>query len=118
MWATTFSKDVEQRVSTSRDCQEPTWSADGRELYFRCGDEMMAVDIQETPSGFDPGDPRRLWNWPFADDFQSAKANYAYDAVRERFLMVSDEPIVTAIHLKILQNWHENLRARTARAGR
>ena len=118
VWVTSFSKDYERAVSTGRDCQEPTWSAGGRQLYFRCGDQMMAVDIQETPSGFEPLNRRALWNWPFADDYQFAKANYAYDAVREEFLMVSDDPIVTAINLEIVQNWHEMLRARAVRAGR
>ena len=118
MWVTSFSTEFARPASTDRNCQEPTWSADSRQLYFRCGDRMMAADILETPSGPEPDNHRELWNWPFADDLSSAKANYAYHAVRERFLMVSDSPIVIAINLNIVRNWDQTLRARAARAGR
>ena len=115
---TSFSEDYEQPVSTGDDCQEPTWSGDGRELYFRCDTRMMAVDIRETAAGFEPANHRQLWNWPFALDSEFAKANYAYDPVRERFLMVSVDPLVVAVNLDIVQNWHEILRTRMARARR
>jgi hypothetical protein len=90
-------------VSPGTDCQEPTWSAAGDRLFFRCDTRMMVVDIENDP--LRPGNLRTLWNWPFVLDDMWAKANYAYDARRERFLMVSAEPIIAKLDLSVVLNW-------------
>ena len=97
-------------VSPGSDCQEPTWSADDARLFFRCDTEMWVAEIRTAPQ-LAVSNAHILWNWPFALDAQFAKANYAYDAIQDRFLMVSEEPIVTALSLMVVDNWHESLRA-------
>ncbi len=106
---TSFPAGEQIRVaSTGTDCQEPTWSADGSQLFFRCDTKMWVADIRTTPE-LDVTNRQELWDWPFALDDAVAKANYAYDSARERFLLVSEEPIVTATDLKVDLHWYRKL---------
>ena len=43
---------------------EPVWNRNGRELFYRSGDKMMAVDIATQPS-FSVGKPRMLFEGPY-----------------------------------------------------
>jgi eukaryotic-like serine/threonine-protein kinase len=43
---------------------EPVWNPNGRELFYRSGDKMMAVDIATQP-GFAAGRPRVLFEGPY-----------------------------------------------------
>ena len=43
------------------------WSRDGRELFYRNGDQMWAVDIESSPD-LRPGSPRLLFETPYATD--------------------------------------------------
>ncbi|MFQ5528056.1 MAG: protein kinase [Thermoanaerobaculia bacterium] len=44
--------------------REPVWSVDGRELFYRHGDRMMAVPITTEPE-FEVGEPVELWETPY-----------------------------------------------------
>ena len=46
---------------------EPVWNPNGRELFYRSGDKMMAVDIATQPS-FAAGKPRMLFEGPYVAD--------------------------------------------------
>jgi len=68
---------------------DPIWSAGGRELLYRSGDEILAVPVQTAPA-FNAGTPRRV----FEGRFESSDAARNYDVSRDgqRFVMVrSDE---------------------------
>jgi hypothetical protein len=39
------------------------WNRDGRELFYRNGDKVMAVDVSTEPS-FSAGEPRMLFEGP------------------------------------------------------
>ena len=43
---------------------EPVWSHNGRELYYRSGNKMMAVGITTQPD-FAAGNPRMLFEGPY-----------------------------------------------------
>jgi serine/threonine-protein kinase len=84
--------------------QEPRWSRDGRELFYRDPEknQLMAVDIQPSPA-FGAGPPRALFalgdvSWDVAPD-------------GKRFLVVK-EPEATASEAKMqaVVNWFEELR--------
>jgi len=90
-------------VSHGTDCQEPTWSAAGDRLFYRCDTEMWVREIEADPLRL--GEPIPLWSWPFVLDDQWAKANYAYDARGERFVMVSADPIIAKLDLAVVLNW-------------
>jgi serine/threonine-protein kinase len=84
---------------------DPRWSRDGRELFYRNGDQMMAVDIQ-TGTVFRAGKPKLLYRGNYA----------AYDVAPDgkRFLMVKMPPTAQTppAQLTIVLNWFEELRRR------
>ena len=43
---------------------EPVWNRNGRELFYRSGDKMMAVEITTQP-GFSAGAPKMLFEGPY-----------------------------------------------------
>ena len=89
---------------------EPLWSHDGRELFYRGGGQLMAVDVRTSP-GFSAGAPRRL----FADRFvESPTAVTGYSMTRDgsKFLFaerLQPDPPLTSVH--VVMNWFAELRA-------
>lgn len=67
---------------------EPVWSRDGRELFYRQGDLMMAIPT-ETISGFSAGAPRVL----FRGNYLRGDGTTSYDIAPDgqRFLMLRDD---------------------------
>jgi len=91
---------------------EVVWSRDGRELFYRNGDQMWVVAV-ETESGFTAGRPELLFEAPYARLF-SANAGYAnYDVSLDgqQFLMVQQSGIVDGISpLIVVEHWTEELK--------
>ena len=80
---------------------EGQWRADGRELFYRSGGQMMAVDVLDG-TGFDIGDPRML----FADVYDnSAMFNYAAFPDGDHFLMIERDQRGDGKHLEVILNW-------------
>jgi Tol biopolymer transport system component len=68
---------------------EPVWNRNGRELFYRSGDKMMAAEIN-TRGSFSAGKPKVL----FAGQYQPSQnpvpsANYDVSSDGQRFLMSS-----------------------------
>jgi Tol biopolymer transport system component len=86
---------------------EPAWNPNGKELFYRSGDAMMAVDVATKPT-FVLGNPRML----FAGQYVPASVpitNYDVSLDGQKFLMV--EPEQRAItQINIVQNWFEELK--------
>jgi Tol biopolymer transport system component len=84
----------------------PVWNRNGRELFFRSGNKMMAVEVQ-TGATFRAGTPKVL--------FEGAYSNF-YDVSPDgrRFLMLkSDAPREAPPNeLHVVVNWFEELRRR------
>jgi serine/threonine-protein kinase len=91
--------------------REPSWSPDGRELFFRNGNKMMVSDIAEKPE-FSTGKPRLL----FEGDYllaPTSSPNYDMSSDGRRFLMVkADQSQATAPTLHVVTNWFEELNRR------
>jgi Tol biopolymer transport system component len=85
---------------------ELVWSRDGRELFYRNGDQMMAVEITTTP-GFRAGKPRVLF-----DGYVRVSGRPNYDVAADgRFLMVQAvEPQSAPSQLNVVLNWREELK--------
>ena len=65
---------------------EPVWNRNGRELFYRSGNKMMAVDIA-MQAGFAAGTPRMLFEGRYElAPFSATNYNVSPDA--QRFLMV------------------------------
>ena len=98
-----------RRISTQGGT-EPRWRRDGRELFYRAGDNMVAVEIQTEPV-FQVGQARTLFSQPYRMD-PAGNANYDVDQDGTRFLMVSEPVQTKSPRIIIVQNWFEELKER------
>jgi eukaryotic-like serine/threonine-protein kinase len=92
---------------------EPVWNPNGRELFYRSGNRMMAVDVTSQPT-FSAGRPRMLFEGQyFAVQFPLTAAAYDVSADGQRFLMVKETESSTAVtQINVVQNWFEELKER------
>jgi hypothetical protein len=88
---------------------EPVWNRNGRELFYRQGNNMMAVDIATRPS-FAVGKARMLFEGQYLPTRQTIP-NYDVSPNGQRFLMVKKiGKEKTATQIVVIQNWFEELK--------
>ena len=98
-----------QPISTDGG-SEPVWSRDGRELYYRNGEALMAVTITTEPQLI-AGKPTLL----FADPYRSGvdgggNPGSNYDVTPDgRFVMIRGEESLKATQIVVVLNWFEEL---------
>ena len=99
------------QVSTGGGIQ-PVWARNGRELFYRSGDALMAVPVQ-TSSGFAAGNPTPL----FKGQYVVGPGGRSYDVSPDgqRFLMIKAGPVAGAqsgspARIIIVENWFEELK--------
>lgn len=92
---------------------EPNWNRNGRELFYRSGNKMMAVDITTQPS-FSAGSPRMLFAGEYVPaGYPNTYADYDVSADGQRFLMIKQSEQGTAVtQINVVQNWFEELKRR------
>lgn len=96
---------------------DPLWRRDGRQLFYRLGDQMMVVDIGYGPS-LRASRPRVLWRGNYLAGAGSScgmagptSANYDVTPDGERFLMIEDaSPTAESERLRVVSNWSEELK--------
>jgi len=89
---------------------EPVWARNGRELFYRNGDKMMAVAVETKPT-FTAAKPTLLFERHYAASPQSLLANYDVSLDGQRFLMIkASEPESAATQLNVVLNWADELR--------
>ena len=87
------------------------WNPSGRELFYRSGGKMMAVDIAMRPS-FSAGKPRMLFEGPYLS-IQTTIPSYDVSPDGQRFLMLKPTQQTQATtQINIVQNWFEELKRR------
>jgi serine/threonine-protein kinase len=86
---------------------EPDWSPDGRHLYFREGDRMLAAEISYGP--FTVGRPRILFTGNY--DAAPLTGHQHYDLSRDgkRFLMIRHGEPDGLSELQVVMNWVHDL---------
>jgi serine/threonine-protein kinase len=88
--------------------EEPLWSKDGRELFYRNGPRWMAAEVTTQPQ-FRAGTPRMLFEGPYLN-----VAGVSYDVAADgRFLMLEEnykQPPTT--QLQAIFNWSEEVKRR------
>jgi len=87
---------------------EPVWARNGRELFFRSGDQMMVVDIGSQPS-FTASRPRLL----FTGVYSSAGSRTSYDVSPDGqsfVLLNTGEEDRAVAQITVVTNWFEELR--------
>ncbi|MCZ6737274.1 MAG: protein kinase [Actinobacteria bacterium] len=111
IWVRPFP-DVERGRWPVGDGVSPKWSPDGRELYYRGDNAIMAVRIDATDE-FSPAEPVRLFedgyvNSALQDNFSADQYAVAPDG---RFLMMKELPESQAsVELIVVRNWAEELK--------
>ena len=84
---------------------EPVWARDGRELFYREGDKMMAVRVTGSGANLQAAQPLTLFDGRFAKGSIDA-ANYDVTPDGQRFLMVqSDEQSSGSTMFHVLTQW-------------
>jgi len=89
---------------------EPVWNPNGRELFYRNGDKMMAVDIAAQP-GFTAGKPRMLFEGKYEPP-PVPISNYDVSPDGQRFLMIkpSESSAAALTQIVVVLNWFDELK--------
>ena len=84
------------------------WSRDGRELFYRNGEKMMAVDVS---AGADSaGTPTLLFEEPYQLKIGSGASNYDVTPDGQGFVMIRTPESSGATQVTLVQNWFEELK--------
>jgi eukaryotic-like serine/threonine-protein kinase len=90
---------------------EPLWNRNGRELFYRSGKKMMAVEISTKPS-FSAGTPKMLFEGVYQLLAAISTPNYDVSPDGQRFLML--KPVESAqaapTQINVVLNWFEELK--------
>jgi hypothetical protein len=108
--------ELEAKIAVSVEGgDEPVWSADSRELYYRLGDRVMAVEIRREPS-LQASAPRMLFSGGYRPGGGGSRGREYHVAPDGRFLMLkpvtADNAAAHQPQLVVVLNWLEELRAR------
>ncbi len=102
--------ESQRRIAVSTDGGSyPMWRRDGKELFYRSGNKMMAVTVASTGSDLTLSVPRVLFERRYGFE-TSTIANYDVSLDGTRFLFVKDE--VGAGRINIVLNWFTELQQR------
>ena len=98
------------QVSTDGGTQ-PVWNPNGKEIFYRREEKMMAVDVTVTPTVL-LSRPRPLFEHSYLYGVGVTIANYDVSPDGQRFVMV--KPDSTAGRLNVVLNWFTDPRRLTA----
>jgi eukaryotic-like serine/threonine-protein kinase len=89
---------------------EAVWNLNGRELFYRSGDKMMAVDIATQPS-FAVGKPKVLFAGQYLQT-PGTLPNYDITPDGQRFLMLkpTEQAEAALTQINVVLNWFEELK--------
>ena len=89
---------------------EPVWNHNGRELFYRSGDKMMAVDITTQPT-FAVGKARKLFEGRY-DPTAVTFPNYDVSPDGQKFLMLKpvEQEQEAPNQINLVLNWTEELK--------
>jgi len=87
---------------------EPMWSRDGRELFYRNGNQMMVV-AADTEPGYKAGTPRLLFEGQYILDTAAGHPIYGTSPDGQHFLMSKPAEGSTG-QINVVLNWFEELK--------
>jgi len=109
VYVQTFPEGGGKWQVSSAGGSEPVWARSGKELFYRAGNQMMAVSIEAEPT-FTAGKPTALFPDPYLKSgwFQAV---YDVSPDGQRFVMVqSSDEAEGSTQLSVVQNWPELLK--------
>jgi serine/threonine-protein kinase len=89
---------------------EPVWNPKGRELFYRAGKKMMAVDVT-TEGAFSVGKPKVLFEGTYVPTPRSFP-DYDVSPDGQRFLMLKASEQATPTQINVVLNWFEELKVK------
>jgi hypothetical protein len=91
---------------------EPVWNPNGKELFYRSGNKMMAVDVTTQPS-FSAGKPKMLFEGQYLPT-PVTYPDYDVSPDGQRFLMLKpvEQSATAPTQINVVQNWFEELKRR------
>ena len=96
-------------VSVDGGGTEPLWAANGRELFYRSGDKMMVVEVDDEGTDFTPSKPAMLFEGPYVVDPVGQDAvNYDVTADGSEFVMIEEDRLAPGV--VVVLNWTEELK--------
>jgi Tol biopolymer transport system component len=87
---------------------EPVWNPKGRELFYRVGNKMMAVDVS-TEGTFSAGKPKVLFEGAYVPTPRSFP-DYDVSPDGQRFLMLKATEQAAPTQINVVLNWFEELK--------
>lgn len=89
------------QISIREGSEEPRWTADGKSIIYRSGQQWMKVEILD-PAKLEVGKPELV----ISGDYINI-GGFSFDISKEgdRFLMVKGTPYKTADEIKVITNW-------------
>jgi serine/threonine-protein kinase len=93
--------------------QEPRWSREGKELFYRSGDSLMVVDVNLSPD-LKAGPPRKLFDGKFMRTGTNPGIQQ-FDVAPggRRFVMILNVGEAGPSQIRVVQNWFSELRQQT-----
>ena len=88
---------------------EPVWAQNGKELFYRNGDQMMVVAV-ETEATFKAERPRLLFEGSYVYNYTGMTSNYDISPDGQRFLMVQETQEAAPPQIHVVLNWFEELK--------
>jgi hypothetical protein len=113
VWVMAYPRSGLRRQVTTEGGAEPIWSPDGKEIYYRSGDRVMAIPVTTTPT-LVVGRPSVLFEGSFVAGVGGLSL---FDVGPDgRFLMMRAVSGREPRQLRVVFNWFEELRDRLGRA--
>ena len=115
IYITSYPKPGGRIAVSTTGGRSPQWSANGRELFYRNGRQMMAVTMAPGAT-LSIGTPRMLFEGDYVqEDPTQGAANYDVSADGQRFLLMKDAaPTAQATspepQINVVLNWTEELK--------
>ncbi|MDA2927430.1 protein kinase [Acidobacteria bacterium AH-259-G07] len=89
----------------------PRWSPDGRELFYRNGNKMIAVAVRSEGESLRAGKPRQLFEGSFPSLYPYPDYDITPDGKRfVMFKMDTEKEEAAFTHLNFVLNWFEELK--------
>jgi eukaryotic-like serine/threonine-protein kinase len=110
VYVTLFGDPLQQRQVSRDGGFEPVWAGDGRELFYRARDRLMAASVQSGRQ-LRVGAPRVVFEASFEKGTLD-RANYDVTAGPQRFVAIrAAEQGSTEGQLHVLLNWLDTVRS-------
>ena len=107
-----FPSMTPRRLISTAGGTEPRWANSGRELFYKSGNDFMAVEL--TGPNLTPGTPRVLFSLA---GYRAARNRQQYDVAPDdqRFVMIRELPGAARADVFYVENWFEELEAKVNR---